>query len=222
MWRDALLVAGKDLRVETRSRVAIGQVGPFAVVVLILVAFALDPSRGVLVKAAAGLFWVAVLFSALLTVERSFAIEASDGARDGLRLSGLDPAGIFLGKAAAVAVELFALEALLGAGVVFLYNADIHGVLLVLATCVAATLGMAAAGTIYGGLAAGLKVRETLLPLLALPVLAPVLLAATQACQAALDGTPGAGTAWLRLLVVFAAIYLTFGVLAFGPLLEES
>jgi heme exporter protein B len=222
MWRDAVVVAGKDLRVEMRSRVATGQVAPFAVIVLVLFAFALDPSRGVLVKAAAGLFWVAVLFSALLTVQRSFAIEAADGARDGLRLSGLDPAGIFLGKAAAVALELFALEILLGAGIVVLYNASIHGVLLVAATCVAATLGMAAAGTIYGGLAAGLRVRETLLPLLALPVLAPVLLAATEACQAALNGVPSQGTAWLRLLGVFAVVYLTAGVFIFGPLLEES
>jgi heme exporter protein B len=222
MWRDALLVAGKDLRIEARSKVATGQVGPFAILVLVLFAFALDPSRGVLVDAAAGLFWVAVLFSALLTVQRSFAIEAADGARDGLRLSGLDPAGIFLGKAAAVALELFALEVLLGAGIVVLYNASIHGWLLVIATCLAATVGMAAAGTIYGGLAAGLRVRETLLPLLALPVLAPVLLAATEASQAALDGVPGQGTDWLRLLVVFALIYLTFGVLAFGSLLEET
>ena len=222
MWRDALLVAGKDLRVELRSKVATGQVVPFAIIVLVLFAFALDPSRGILVKAAAGLFWVAVLFSALLTVQRSFSIEAADGARDGLRLSGLDPAGIFIGKAAAVAVELLVLEVLLGAGVVVLYNASLHGILLVVATCLAATLGMAAAGTIYGGLAAGLKMRETLLPLLALPVLAPVLLAATEASQAALDGVPGQGTAWLRLLVVFAVVYLTAGVLVFGPLLEES
>lgn len=222
MWRDAVLVAGKDLRIEARSRVTTGQVVPFAVIVLVLFAFALDPSRGVLVKASAGLFWVAVLFSALLMVQRSFAIEAADSAREGLRLSGLDPAAIFLGKAAAVALELVVLEVVLGAGVVILYNASIHGVLLIVATCVVATVGMAAAGTIYGGLAAGLRVRETLLPLLALPVLAPVLLAATQASQAALDGVPGEGTAWLRLLAVFAVTYLTFGVLAFGSLLEES
>jgi heme exporter protein B len=222
MWRDAMLVAGKDLRVEARSRVTTSQVGPFAVVVLVLFAFALDPSRGVLVQAAAGLFWTTVLFSSLLIVQRSFALEVADGARDGLRLSGLDPAGIFLGKAAAVAAELFVLEVLLGTGVVVLYNASLHDLLLIGLTCVVATIGVAAAGTIYGALAAGLKVRETLLPLLALPVLAPVLLGATQACQAALNGTPHDGAPWLRLLAVFAAIYVTFGVLAFGPLLEES
>jgi heme exporter protein B len=222
MWHDALLVAGKDLRIEARSRVATNQIAPFAFLVLILFAFALDADRTVLAKTSAGLFWVAVLFSSLLAVQRSSSVESADGARDQLRLSGLDPAGIFLGKAAAVAAQLLVLEVLLGAGVVILYGTHLSGMLLIAATCLAATMGLAAAGTLYGSLAAGLKVRETLLPLLLLPVVAPVLLAATKASQAALDGTPAAGTAWVRLLGAFAVIYLTFGVIAFGSLLEES
>jgi heme exporter protein B len=222
MWRDAALVAGKDLRIEARSRVAMSQVAPFAAVVLVLFAFALDSDRGVLTRAAAGLFWVAVLFSAVLAVQRSVTLESSDGARDGLRLSGLDPAGVFLGKATAVALQLILLEVVLGVGVVVLYGVALRGALLVAATCVTATIGIAAAGTIYGGLVAGLRVRETLLPLLALPVLAPVLLAATQASQAALDGVPGQGTSWLRLLGAFALAYVIFGALVFETLLEDS
>src|SRR5205807_9902652 len=93
---DALPISAKDLRIEARSRVAINQVAPFALMVLVLFAFARDPDRGVLVTAAPGLFWVAVLFAALLAVQRSVAVEAADFARDGLRLSGLDPAGIFV------------------------------------------------------------------------------------------------------------------------------
>ena len=222
MWRDALLVAGKDLRIEARSRVATNQVAPFALLVLILFAFALDANRGVLAATTAGLYWMAVLFCSLLAVQRSAAIETGDGARDQLRLSGLDPAGIFLGKVAAVAAQLLVLEGLLAVGVVVLYNADIRGPLIVVATCIAATIGLAAAGTLYGSLAGGLKVRETLLPLLLLPVAAPVLLAATKAWQAALGGVPAEADPWLRLLAVFAIIYLTFGVLVFGSLLEES
>src|SRR6185369_10933240 len=164
--------------------------------------------RGVLVKAAAGLFWIAVLFSTLLAVQRSFAVEASDGGRDGLRLSGLDPAGIFLGKAAAVAVQLLALELLLGIGVVVLYGADLHGPVLLLATCVAAAVGLAAAGTVYGVLAAGLKVRETLLPLLTLPALAPVLLGATRAWETALGESVDNGWKWVELLAVFSIVYV--------------
>jgi len=222
VWHDAAVMAGKDLRVELRSRVATNQVAPFALLVLILFAFALDPDRGILGRAAAGLFWVAVLFSALLAVQRAFAIEAGDGTRDGLRLSGLDPAAIFLGKAGAVALQLVALEVVLGAGVVVLYDRALHGPALLVTTCLLATVGLAAAGTVYGALAAGLRVRETLLPLLLLPVVAPVLLAATRASEAALGGTPADGWPWVRLLGVFAVIYVAFGVVAFGPLLEES
>lgn len=222
MWRDALVVAGKDLRIEARSRVATNQVAPFAVLVLILFAFALDPDRGVLARAAAGLFWLAVLFSALLAVQRAFAIEAADDASDALRLSALDPAAIFLGKAGAVALQLLALEVLLAAGVVVLYDVALHGVVLLAVTCLVATAGIAAAGTVYGVLAAGLRVRDTLLPLLLLPVLAPVLLGATRASETALGIGLDSGWRWVQLLSTFAVLYLTFGVLAFGPLLEES
>src|SRR3954447_12757254 len=178
MWRDLRLVAAKDLRIEQRSRVLATQVAPFALMVLILFAFALDPDRGILESASPGLFWVTVLFVSLSAVQRSFAIELADGGRDLLRLSGLEPAAIFLGKALALAVQLAVLEVLLFAGVVVLYGTELKagGVALALATAVTATIGLATAGTLYGALAAGLRVRDTLLPLLLLPILTPVLL----------------------------------------------
>ncbi len=162
------------------------------------------------------------MFSGLLAIQRSFVIESDDDARDALRLSGLDGAGIFLGKAGAVAAQLVVLEVVLTLGVVVLYGVQLRGPVMLLLTCIAATVGLAAAGTVYGIIAAGLRVRDTLLPLLVLPVLAPVLLAAARACEAALAGTPGDGWPWVRLLAVFATIYVTFGVVAFGPLLEEA
>ena len=79
MWGDLWLVAAKDLRVELRSRVLVNQLLPFAFLVLLLFAFALDPDSGVLARATAGLFWVAVLFCALLAVQRAFTLEAADG-----------------------------------------------------------------------------------------------------------------------------------------------
>ncbi len=67
-----------------------------------------------------------------------------------------------------------------------------------------------------------MKVRDTLLPLLLLPVAAPVLLAATEAWQAALAGHPGDGTEWLEILGAFAAVYVAFGVVGYGALMEEA
>ena len=48
MWHDAVLVAGKDLRIEARSRVGLWQVVPFALLVLILLAFAIGPDQAAL------------------------------------------------------------------------------------------------------------------------------------------------------------------------------
>jgi heme exporter protein B len=219
---DARLVAAKDLRIELRSKVALNQVAPFAAAVLLLFGFALGPDRATLEPAAAGLFWVAVLLSALLAVQRSFAIEGAGGGHDALRLSGLDPAGIFLGKASAVAVQLLVLELLLTAGIAIFYGAQLAGFLVLAGAAVLATVGLAAVGTIYGMASSGLRARETLLPLLFLPVVAPVLLAATKAWDAALTGPAGAGAGWLAVLGVFAAVYLAAGIVAFDPLLEDA
>jgi heme exporter protein B len=222
MWRDALLVGGKDLRIEARSRVTTTQVAPYAVVVLLLFGFAFDQNHAVLVQAAPGLFWVAVLLCALLAVQRSFAVESLDGGRDGLRLSGADPAGIFLGKAAAVVAQLVVLEIVLGLGVIILFNTRLADAGLLLSSAAVATIGLAAAGTVYGMIASGLRVRETLLPLLILPAVAPVLLAATQCWMAALGLSSANGWKWMSLLGAFALIYLAAGVLSFPLLLEEG
>ena len=222
LWREMWLVAAKDLRIEARSRVTLYQVLPFGAIVVLLFAFALDPDRGVLAQVAPGLFWVAVLLAALLAVSRSFAVETANQARDGLRLSGLDGSAIFLGKAMAIALELLALEVVLGTAVALLYDVDLHSPALLVLAGLAATGGVATTGTLYGVLAAGLRVRETLVPVLLLPVVAPVMLGATRAYEAAIDGVPSDGWPWVALLALVAALYTGLGMLAFGPLLEEA
>ena len=103
-----------------------------------------------------------------------------------------------------------------------LYDVDSHSAGLLVLGRVAATIGVAATGTLYGVLAAGLRVRETLVPMLLLPVVAPVMLGATRACEAAIDQAPSDGWPWVALLGLFAVLYTTIGMLAFGPLLEEA
>ena len=225
MFRIATAVAAKDLRVEWRSRVVTNQVVPFAALTMVMFAFALD-ADSVLDRVAPGLVWLATLFSLLLLVQRSFAVETADGALDALRVAGIEPAGIFLGKSMALAAQLALLELLLLLTAVVLYGTtvEVGGVVLLVTTWLAATTGLAFVGTLYGGLAAGVRGRETLLPLLLLPVVAPVLIGATRATEAAL-GTAGTavseGWPWLALLTVFAAAFGTAGTVAFGPLIEE-
>lgn len=219
---EARLVAVKDLRVEVRSRVALNQIVPFALLVLVLFGFALDADTTTLRAFTSGLFWVTVLLASLLAIQRSFSLETEDDALEGLRLSGMAPAAVFAGKATAILLQLLMLEVLLGIGVAIFYGADFEDIPLAVATGAAAAVGVAAAGTLYGVLAASLKVRETILPILLLPVLAPVLIGATRAFDDALGSAAVNGWSWLAMLVLFALVYVVFGALAFGALLEES
>jgi heme exporter protein B len=225
-WRIAALVAAKDLRIERRSRVVVNQVLPFAAVTMLMFAFALDETN-VLERVAPGLVWLATLFSLLVLVQRAFAIEADDGALDALRVAGVDPVAIYMGKSLALAAQLALLEVLLLVAAVLLYGADVPagGLALLVVTLILATAGLACVGTLYGGLTAGFTGRETLLPLLVLPVVAPVLIGATRAVESAL-GTDGAalseGWPWVGLLAVFAVAFGVGGALAFGPLIEEA
>jgi heme exporter protein B len=234
-WQIARLVAAKDLRIEGHSRVATNQVLPFAAVTMVLFAFALgskgvqleDGSLPILELVAPGLVWLATLFSLLVLVQRGFDVETADGALDALRVAGVDPVAIYWGKSLALAVELLVLEVVLVATAVLLYSAELRwsGVALAAVTLVLATVGMAFVGTLYGGLTAGFTGRETLLPLLVLPVVAPVLIGATRAIESAF-GTDGValseGWPWVGLLAVFAAVFGVGGALAFGPLIEEA
>ena len=105
---------------------------------------------------------------------------------------------------------------------VVLYDAGIEHFGLAVASAAAATVGIAAAGTLYGVLAAPMGVRETLLPVLLLPVFAPVLIGATRAFGDALGTAAVNGWAWFGLLGLFAVVYAVFGALAYGPLMEAG
>lgn len=219
---DALLIAGKDLRLELRTRVGVNHVLPFVLAVVMLFGFALDPDSGLLRRASSGLFWITVLFAAVLLVQRTFSIERQDGVGDSLRLAGLRPAGIFLGKVLSLVVQLAVVEAAMAVCIVVFFDAQLEGPALLLVTAAAATVGIAAAGSVYGPLAAGLRVRESVLPLLLLPALAPVLLAATRAFEIALGVSTGGGWPWAGMLGIVAALYLTLGIALWGPLMEET
>jgi heme exporter protein B len=228
-----MVVARKDLLVEWRSKVALNQILPFAAIVMVMFAFALDrlpappgSSDTLLDQVAPGLVWLATLFSLLLLVQRTFAVESEDGALDALRAAGIDARAVFWGKTIALGAQLAVLEALLLGTAVVLYGTSVRwsGIALLITTWLAATVGLAAVGTLYGGLAAGARGRETLLPLLLLPVVAPVLIGATRAVEAALgtDGTAIAdGWPWVGVVSVFAVAFSAGGTLAFGPLIDE-
>jgi len=217
--RTALLVAAKDLRIERRSRVLLWQVLPFGVMALVLSGLALGPTRAGHSGAGPGLFYLVMLLVALLMINRSRVIESSPGTQASVATLGLDPAGVFLGKALALAVELWLTGlVLLGGSVLVLHTAP-AGTVSALPSVVVTLGALAAAGTLYGALSGGGQGPATLLPVLSLPAFAPLLIAGERSFSAALHG--GALWRWWLISLVALVAYLGIGILLYG-VLEES
>jgi heme exporter protein B len=221
MLRDAWLVARRDLRIEVRSRVVLWQVVPFALLVLLLFAFAFGPSAARLAASAPGLFWLALLFSTILFAQRSRALEGSEATREGAKLLGLDPSGVFLGKMAALIVQLIALEMVLMAGILLFFHVAVVTWWVLVASGLLAALGLASASVLYGAVSGEARIRATLLPVLLLPILAPVLIAGVRAFSAALEKSGGLGGRWLGVLAVFGIVYCALGIALYGSLEEN-
>jgi heme exporter protein B len=212
-------VAGKDLRIERRSRVLLWQVVPFGVMGLVLSGLALGPTHAGHSSAGPGLFYLVMLLVALLMINRSRVIEGSTGTRTSVATLGLDPAGVFLGKALALAVELWITGVVLLAGAVLVLHTALVGTLQAVPSVVVILAALAAAGTLYGALSGGGQGPATLLPVLSLPAFAPLLIAGERSFSAALRG--GALWQWWVISIVALAAYLALGILLYG-VLEDS
>ncbi|MEO8511270.1 MAG: heme exporter protein CcmB [Chloroflexota bacterium] len=221
--RIALAVARKDAMAELRGRSAISSTLFFAALVLLLFGFALGPDAAHLAQAAPGLLWLAIVFAGLLAVARLHQLETDDGALEQLALYPVARRAIYLGKALAGFGAMLVLGALLVPLMGLLYAVDLLAAWPgLVAAVLLGTLGFAAVGTFYAGVTVRLRAREVMLPLLVLPVIAPLLLAAVKATSAALSGDPfGELGAWLQLLAAFDIVMLIVGAGTYGFLLEE-
>jgi heme exporter protein B len=215
-------IARKDALSELRGRQAAGSTLFFAGLVLLLFGFALGPDSRRLTEAAPGLLWLAIVFGSLLTVARLHQLEAEDGALEELARYPVERHAIYLGKALAGFAALLVLGAVLLPLVAILYGVDLAAAWpALLVTLLLGAIGLAAVGTFYAGVTVRMQAREVMLPLLMLPIVAPLLLAAVKATTAALGDPLGDLAAWLQLLAAFDLVMLVAGAATYGYLLEE-
>ena len=214
----------KDLALELRTRESVPAMVLFTATTYILFHFGLDRDS-VDGDLAAGVLWVTLLFAAILGINRLFVAEHEQGGFDGFLLAPVDRTALFVAKAIAlfaflcvvelVAVPTFALL-LLGPSL----GQALPGLILVL---VAANVGIAVVGTLVAALAIQTRARDLMVPLLALPLLVPVVLGASSATAPLLQGG-GAGPLpgdWLTLLGLYDLLFALIAYAVFDFLLED-
>ncbi|HEY3019195.1 MAG TPA: heme exporter protein CcmB, partial [Solirubrobacteraceae bacterium] len=137
-------------------------------------------------------------------------------------LAPIDRTSLFVAKAIAMLVYLVVLEIVaLPAFAFLLLEPPLRAELLVV--LVMADFGIAVIGTLIGALAVKTRARDLIGPLLALPLLVPVVIAAAQACQPLLStGRHGGAEAkYLLLLGLYDLVFALIAYAVFDPLLED-
>jgi heme exporter protein B len=220
--RAATTILLKEVRAEFRARELLNTTFVFALVVVVMFSFAFDPTAAESRRFGPGLLWIALLFAGSLMLQPSFAREHANDTLDALCLAPVSPFAILLGKILANVIFLGACEVLLLPIFAVFYNVALMPVIGRLVFVLAlGTFGLAVTGTVFSAVAAQARMRELLLPLLLLPVLVPLLLAAVEATAGLLSDTPALQTTWIELLVGFDVMFFTVSWLLSDFLLQE-
>ena len=220
----ARTILAKDLLLEWRTKESVPAMALFTLTTYVLFHFGLDRDSldGEL---ASGVLWVTLLLAAVIGVTRLFAAEREQGGIDGLLLAPIDRTALFVAKAAALFLYLAALEVVAVPAFAILLLGPGLGQALpeLLVVLLLADLGIASIGALTSALAAETRVRELIVPLLLLPLMVPLLIAAAKASEPLMRqiaSTEDLGR-WLGLLALYDVVFLLLAVAVFDYLLED-
>jgi heme exporter protein B len=214
-------VLWKDLRIELRTKDIFTSMAVFAVLALMIFNFAFElrvPDKTMVIP---GVLWVTITFSGVLGLGRAFISEKDRGSMAGLLLAPVDRSAIYFGKMLASLIFILVMEIFLLPLMVIFFNTNFISLPLLLILFLG-TLGFAAVGTVFSGLAVNTRTREVLLPVLLFPVMLPVLMAGIRATIGFMEGdTLAEMMKWVNLLVFFDLLYLVVAYMTFDFVVEE-
>ena len=198
-----LAVFEKDLRLLWRQRAGWLSAATFATISVLIYSFAFDLATGDVKPLLPGVLWVTFLFAGIVASGRSFAAEAEQGTFDALLVAPVPRTALYAAKVLSNLLALLLIEVAVLVLATILFNTALLTVEL-LAIMALGTAGYVSLTTLLSTLGSRVRSREVLIPVLALPLLVPLLIAAVRATGDALD-QPTGGAPWLLLLAVFTA-----------------
>lgn len=224
MIRAARAILRKDLAIELRTRESVPAMALFTVTVFVLFHFGLDRDtlEGDL---ATGVIWVTLLLAAILGVNRLYVAERDQGGFTALMLAPIDRTALWVAKASALFLYLVALEIVaLPAFDLLLLGPGLGGALPeLLPVLLLANVGLAAVGALIAALAIETRARDLIVPLLLLPLLVPVLIAAASATEPLLSAgqSPDDLAKWLGFLALYDVVFVLVSIAVFDYLLDD-
>ncbi len=215
----AMAVVMKDLRLAWRDRAGWASAGAFATIAVLVYSFAFDLATGDIRPLLPGVLWTTFLFAGIFAGGQSFARESEEGTFDALLLSPVSPTMVYLGKAAANIIAMLVIEFLQLGLATILFDTNLVSLELLVIVFLG-TVGSVSLTTLLSTMSASMRGRAMLLPVMALPLLVPLLIGAVRATGAALNVEVGAAP-WTLLLAVAALWSAALSVLLFPIAVER-
>ena len=214
---------GKDLRVELRTLRSLPAMALFAVTTFVIFRFGLDRT-GLEGSLAAGVLIATLLFAAILAINRLFVAERDEGGFELIRLSPIDRTVLFAAKASALFTYLVVLELVVVPIFAVFFLDSAAALPSLIPVLLLADIGLAVTGTLISTIATMSSARDLLAPLILLPLLVPLVIAAAGAAEPVLRaGGPEYekfGT-WLAVLGLYDGVFALVGYAVFDFLLED-
>ncbi len=222
-WRVVKTVMARDVLAEWRRKDIFTTIVMFGLLTVVVFVFSFDPSRHAREDVVPGSLWTAFFFAGILGLNRSAGRDGQDDQLSGLITTPADRGALYFGKLVAHTVFMVAGEAvILGLSIVFFDLDGRHLTPEFFALLVMGTIGYLAVGTVFAVVGQKTRLREVMLPVLLLPVLTPLLMAAVNATEIIFTPGPDEGLgAWMQLVGGFDVIFLTAGFLLYGYVLED-
>lgn len=216
-------IAFRDMKMEFRSKEKIFSMMIFSILVMVIFNFAFDPGAEYVKEVAPGILWVALIFSATLGLNKTFAAEKDQDCLQGLMLAPMDRSGIYFGKVIGNIVISLIISFITIPFFSIFFNVPVVKVFPQLLLVITLTIiGFICVGTLFSAISVGVKGGEMMLPLLLFPVEVPVIIAAVKATGMILDGQSLIDySMWIKILIVFDLIFIMVSFVAFEYLIEE-
>jgi heme exporter protein B len=220
-WAKVFAIARKDTLSEMRSREIISSVLMFALLVIVIYEFAFGSNPDNIKIIAPGMLWTTFVFAGMLSLNRAFIPEKEQGCMEGLMICPVSRDAIYAGKAISSLLFMLIVEAVALIVFAILFNLPVIS-LPVITITVLTTIGFVSVGTLFSALSVNTKAREMVLPILFLPIVIPIIIAAVNATQGALvSGSFDGIGSWLQIIVAFDVIFSVVSFLTFDFIVVE-
>ena len=221
-FKAVLAILKKDILMEIRTKETINATLVFSILITIVFSFISEPGSKTEQAVAGGIFWMAVTFSGILGLNKTMMSEIQGGNFEALMLAPIDRSAIFFGKVISNFLFLTILEIILVPLVLVFYNVNLVSHWLMVVIILLATYGYSVTGTLFSMISVRTKTREIMLPLLMLPILVPVIIAAILSTNIFLFNQEITYCYnWIKLMAVFDIIFTAVIFAIFSAVIEE-